>query len=139
MNITNTTELNIQDKWAIEGAHILASYVVRAVGGIGIVLNAFYAKLFFDKSLKHKIYDFFLCRVLCNAIVCLFVAGYVEICFECESYSYWYIFYEIYINANSIRVVSFASLISDIFLILNRYLEITKKILYFGKGCQKNY
>ncbi len=34
MNNTNTSELNIQDKWAIEGTHILASYVVRAVGGI---------------------------------------------------------------------------------------------------------
>ncbi len=137
MNNTNSTELNIQDEWAKEGAQILASYVVRAVGGFGIVLNAFYAKILFDKSLKHKIYDFFLCRVLCNGIVCLFVAGYIQMCFECESYSYWFIFYEIYINANGIRVVSFASLLSDIFLILNRYLEITKKNIVFWNRMSK--
>ncbi len=130
---------NIQNQWAIEGTSILSTYVIRVVGGIGIVLNAFYAKILFDKSLKHKIYDFFLCRVFCNAIVCLFVAGYVEMCFECESYSYWFTFYQIYINGIGLRIVSCASLISDIFLILNRYLEITKNGISIWKQMSKKF
>jgi hypothetical protein len=69
----------------------------------------------------------------------LFVAGYVETCFECESYSYWFAFYQIYINGIGLRIVSCASLLSDIFLILNRYLEITKKSISIWKQISKKF
>ncbi len=137
MNLSNTTELNIEYEWAIVGNYILENYIIRAIGGIGIVFNALYAKILLNKSLKHKIYDFFLCRVICNVIVCIFVAGNVERCFECESDSYWFLFYQYFINGIGIKIVSFASFISDIFLILNRYLEISKKNILFWKQMSK--
>ncbi len=72
-------------------------------------------------------YDFFWCRAICSFLVCLFAAGNVERCFNCVSDSYWYLVYQFFINSIGLRLFSAASLFSDIFLMLNRYLEITRK------------
>ena len=136
MNLTNTTESNIQ-YWAIDVTYILETYVIRVAGGIGVLLNALYFKILLDKRLKHKIYDFFLCRVLCSAIVCLFGVGNISKCFTCESDSYWFLIYQYYISGIGIRMALFASLISDIFLILNRYLQMTKRNSPFWKQISK--
>jgi len=136
MNKTNTTESNIQH-WAIDVTYILETYVIRVAGGIGIIFNALFFKILLDKSLKHKIYDFFFCRVLCGAIVCLFGVGNISKCFTCESDSYWFLMYQYYIYGIFIRIAFFGSLVLDIYIILYRYLEMTNRNSPFWKKMSK--
>jgi len=85
MNQSNTTELRIDYEWALKVTYVLETYVIRLVGASGLLLNAFSVKVLLDRSLRHKIYDFMLCRVLCSVVLCLFVAGYVEKCYKCQN------------------------------------------------------
>ena len=70
MNRTNITELNIDYQWAIQLTDIIETYVIRAIGVTGVLFNAFFLKVLFNKGLKHKLYDFMSqIKFLCNMIV----------------------------------------------------------------------
>jgi hypothetical protein len=132
MNSTaNTTGVDLQ--WAIDLTEIISNYVIRITGGAGILVNLLLAILLLNKRLKHKIYDYFWCRSICSLSVCILSAGYVGNCYNCVSDSYWFLFYQWYINFIGIRMFSLSCFISDIFLIVNRYLQITRKQNFFSK------
>jgi len=132
MNSTaNSTSLDLQ--WAIDLTEIINNYVIRITGGVGALANLLFVVLLLNKNLKHKIYDFFWCRSICNLLVCVLAAGYVSNCYDCESESYWFLFYQWHINFIGIRILSLSCFISDIFLIVNRYLQIIRKQNFFSK------
>jgi len=128
---TSTTGVDLQ--WAIDLTEIINNYVIRITGGVCTLANLLFAVLLLNKNLKHKIYDFFWCRSICNLSVCLLAAGYVGNCYDCESESYWFLFYQWYINFIGIRILSMSCFIADIFLIVNRYLQIIRKQNFFSK------
>ncbi len=125
MNSTFNTQADYH--WIKPATFIMENYAIRTIGGLGILINLLFTILLLHKSLVHKMYDFFWCRAICSFLVCLFAAGNVERCFNCVSDSYWYLVYQFFINSIGLRLFSAASLFSDIFLMLNRYLEITRK------------
>ncbi len=133
MNSLNNTGQDNVYHWTEQATDIVESYLIRIVGAIGVVFNVFFAVMLLNRSLKHKIYNFLWCRAVCNLSVCLLSAGFVKKCFVCEYDSYEFLFYQYYISTINSRVFSLASLISDLLLILNRFLEIVKKKSFLSK------
>ncbi len=133
MNSLNNTRQDNEYHWTEYTTDIVESYLIRIVGAIGVVFNVFFAVILLNRSLKHKIYNFLWCRAVCNLSVCILSAGFVKKCFVCEYDSYEFLFYQYYISTINSRVFSLASLMSDLFLILNRFLEIVKKKSFLFK------
>ncbi len=137
MNLTTIDIKESGQDWAKVGLFIIDTYLSRIAGGAGVLLNLLFAIMLLHKDLKHKIYDFFWCRCICNFMVCLLAVGYVSNCFSCLYESYWSAIYGWFIFATNLRVFSFASFVSDIFLVLNRFCEITKKDFFLAKMTKK--
>ncbi len=135
MNLSDFERLEVI--WIDRASDFINNYVIRIVGCLGILFNFFFAVMLTHKSLRHKIYDFFWCRVICNLISSMFAAGYLEKCFVCDYETFWFIFYQYYINSIGLRVVSFASLAAEILLILNRFSVIIKKDKFLTQMSKK--
>ncbi len=126
-NINSADNALSSYNWIDQAAYIINTYLIRTVGGFGVLINLFLCILLLHKTLVHKLYDFFWSRVFYNFLVCLFAAGHAEACFNCEFDSYWLIIYQYYINRNTGKLLLNASLISENFLTLNRFFEIINK------------
>jgi len=137
MNLTTIDIKESGEDWAKVGSFIIDRYLSRITGGLGVLLNFLFAIMLLHKDLKHKIYDFYWCRCICNLMVSLLVTGYVTNCFSCSYESYWSAIYGWYILTMNLRVFSLSSFISDIFLVLNRFCEITKKDFFLAKMTKK--
>ncbi len=53
--------------WAVQGTLILNIYVIRILGGLGVLVNLFFVFVFSYRTLQHKIYDFLWCRLFIKA------------------------------------------------------------------------
>ncbi len=126
-----TTEMNTENEsdvdWTDQAIFVLDNYVIRIAGSLGVLLNLFFAIVLRHKSLKNKLYDFFWCRVAINFLISVLVAGQLGNCFACEFSSYEVVIYQYHINALGLRLLKLSSLLSDLHLIVNRFLEITRK------------
>lgn len=133
MNKSNITITNIPDTghlWTETATDIIEAYLIRIVGAIGVCFNIFLAVILLNKRLKHNIYN---CRAVCSLSVSLLGLGFVRKCFVCENGNNWLAFYSFYISVITLRQCMLASLISDLFLISNRFLEIIKKKTFLSK------
>ena len=112
---------------------ILDIYVIRIVGALGIFFNIFNLVLLLHKSLKHSIYNFFWSRCFFNLVVCIFACGSpVLICLN-DEYEYLYIFYRVYISRTLLEAFLIISAVSDLLLIVSRYLAVIEKKNYFTR------
>jgi len=69
-------------------------------------------------------------------IACLQIAASNAFCFSCSFASEWLAYYS-WFSQMSIRILLLASFISDILLIVNRYLEIVQKATFLGRLSKK--
>ncbi len=136
MNSTLTVKPNsdAQLTWPLLASSIIDTYLTRAFGGIGICTNLLLVIVLLHKSLAHRIYTFFWCRVVSSLIVSIFGVALLPAC-SCYD-AYWLILYRLLTNLGS-RGALIASFICDIFLMLDRYSEITKKKNYINKMPRK--
>ncbi len=116
----------------IEIRDIVINYVIRGISGIGIFFNIFSLTVVLHKSLKHNFYDFLRCRCICNLIVCILTIFYGRLVLENCPVNYQWLYFAWFINVQ-IRLVLLASSISDILLIINRYVTIydMKKSVFY--------
>ena len=131
MNSLDTLDVKLH--WLINATEIIETYFIRIFGGIGVLFNLYFAYILLHKGLKDKIYGYFWSRAICHFIVSLFAASYMGNCISCPGTSYWLQFYKYYVASIGIRISSLASLISDLFLIFNRYFEITRINNYISR------
>jgi len=126
-------------EWVSVAASIIDNYLIRITGGIGVLINLFFAILLFRKnsSNKHSIYSFFWCRTIFNLIVCVLTAGYISNCTSCLNDSYWLAFYRWFVITINLRVSLLATFICDLFLVFNRFCQIKKSFLFFTKMSKK--
>jgi len=135
-NTSNSTLVVPVYPWAVQGTYILDNIVSRSIGGIGILVNLFFAIILIHRTLRHKIYDFLWCRQFTSLLTCLSVVASYGFCFDCDYDSEWLVYYSWYIVI-AIRAFSLASFISDILLIFNRYFEISRKTAFLRRLSKK--
>ncbi len=120
MNITDLSSIAFP-------AYFQVGVVYRCLGFIGLLSNSFTLYLLSHKNMIHPMYAFLWCRTFCNLIVCLFACGWVHPLAIDEPDTYANKFYMLYVIAIPTRIAFFASAISDIILILNRFFIITER------------
>ena len=105
-------------------SNIIGYYVITAISLIGLILNVLNIKLLMHKSLKHEFYRYLMCKSILDSIVCLFGVGYLNNnCLQCfPSYisTYGVLFYRLYVIKIPLRMILVASVLSEVFLTLNR-------------------
>ena len=129
MDINNETDTY----WIDQAVFIVDNYLIRIVGGFGVLFNLFFAIVIRHKSLKNKLHDLFWCRAAVNFSLSILVVGQLGNCFTCEFSSYELVFYQFHICALGIRSLKLSSLLSDLHLITNRFLEIIRKKNFIQK------
>jgi len=86
-----------------------------------------------NKTLIHPIYNFTWGRTFCNWFVCFLGCGWVQTLNYDQPGGYYQRAYGLYVFGIFIRIAFFASSISDLMLILNRYLVITEQRVWLLK------
>jgi hypothetical protein len=108
-------------------------YTNRIIGFIGLILNSMGLVIMLNRTLIHPMYNFTWGRTFCNWIVCLFDCGWVQTLDFDKPGDYYERLYQVYIFGIPIRIAFFASSISDLILILNRYFVITERRVWLLK------
>jgi len=102
-------------------------YMTRTIGFLGLLLNSLGLFIILNKALIHPIYNFTWGRTFCNWVVCILGCGWVQ----SEDFdvpgTYYQRAYSVYVIGIPTRIALFASSISDVMLILNRYFVITEQ------------
>jgi len=102
-------------------------YMTRTIGFMGLLLNSLGLIIILNKTLIHPIYNFTWGRTFCNWFVCFLGCGWVQsVDFDVPGLYYQRV-YSVYVVGIPSRIALFASSISDVMLILNRYFVITEK------------
>ena len=102
---------------------IIGYYVIPLVSLIGIILNSLLGFILKNNDLKHGLYKYIFVKSVIDIVVCVLGSIYIKtLCFRCGNYEYERQFYAWYIVIINIRIVFTMSSISEIYLILNRYL-----------------
>ena len=106
---------------------IIETYLVKIVSLFGFIFNAFNLMIISSKELKHYLYNFIWCKLFFNLIDC--VLGMINIGYECPEscQSDYYTIFLSWANGITIRNVFIMSQLTDILLMLNRYLLFTNK------------
>ncbi len=108
-------------------------YINRIIGFLGVILNSLGILIMLNKTLIHPIYNFTWGRTFCNWLVCLLGCGWVQTLHFDKPGGYYQKIYQVYIFGFSLRMTFFASSISDLILILNRYFVITEQRVWLLK------
>jgi len=108
-------------------------YINRMIGFLGVILNSLGLVIMLNKTLIHPIYNFTWGRTFCNWLVCLLGCGWVQTLNHEQPGGYYQKFYQAYIFGIPSRIAFFASSISDLILILNRYFVITERKVWLLK------
>jgi len=108
-------------------------YVNRIIGFLGVILNSMGLFIMLNRTLIHPMYNFTWGRTFCNWLVCLFDCGWVQTLDFDKPGGYYERLYQVYVFGIPIRIAFFASSISDLMLILNRYFVITERSVWLLK------
>ena len=129
---------SVRLQWTLQqAAYIIDNYLIGTAGGIVVHFNLLFSILLLNKQLKHRIYNYFWCRTICNLIVCLLASGYVTNCNTCLEVVYWHVAYKWFVIGVNLRVAGLAPFNCDIYLLLNRFCEIIKNNSFFTKMSKK--
>jgi len=124
MNTTNNTNSSLEFQFI---------YVKRMIGFLGVILNSLGLYIILNRTLVHPMYNFTWGRTFCNLLVCLFTCGYVPVLEFDQPGGYYQRAYGLYVFSIPLRIAFFASSISDLILILNRYFVITERKVWLLK------
>jgi len=108
-------------------------YTNRIIGFLGLILNSLGLFILLNRTLVHPMYSFTWARTFCNWLVCLFTCGYVPVLEFDQPGGYYQRAYGLYVFSLPLRISFFASSISDLLLILNRYFVITERRVWLLK------
>jgi len=108
-------------------------YINRIIGFLGVILNSLGLIIMINKTLIHPMYKFTWGRTFCNWFVCFLGCGWVQTLTYGQPGGYYQKVYQMYIFGFPLRMVFFASTISDLILILNRYFIITEQKVWLLK------
>jgi len=97
------------------------------IGFLGVILNLLGILMMLNKTLIHPMYNFTWCRTFCNWLVCFLGCGWVQTLDYDQPGGFYQRAYGLYVFGIFIRIAFFASSISDLILILNRYFVITEQ------------
>jgi len=103
------------------------TYINRIIGFLGMILNSLEILIMLNKTLFHPIYNFNWGRTFCNWLVCLLGCGWVQALDYEKPGGYYQKAYCVYVFGITSRIAFFASSISHLILILNRYFVITER------------
>jgi len=110
-----------------------STYINRMISFLGVILNSLGLVIMMNKTLIHPMYNFTWGRTFCNWLVCLLGCGWVQTLNIDQPGGYYQRAYSMYAFAIPIRIALFASSISDLMLILNRYFVITERNVWLLK------
>jgi len=108
-------------------------YMNRMIGFLGVILNSLGILIMLNKTLIHPMYNFTWGRTFCDLLVCFLGCGWVQTLNYDQPGGYYQRAYGLYIFGIPIRIAFFASSISDVMLILNRYFVITERRVWVLK------
>jgi len=108
-------------------------YVNRMISFLGLILNSLGLHIMLNKTLVHPMYNFTWGRTFCNWLVCLLGCGWVQTLDYDQPGEYVQKMYQVYIFGFPLRMAYFASSVSDVMLILNRYFVITERRVWLLK------
>ena len=113
MNLSSVYTLqSVRLQWTLQqAAYIIDNYLIGTAGGGGVHFNLLFSILLLNKQLKHRIYNYFWCRTICNLIVCLLASGYVTNCNTCLEVVYWHVAYKWFVIWVNLRVAGLAPFI----------------------------
>lgn len=110
-----------------DASDIIQSYVIKSISALGIVFNIFSIILLLRKVSTQQIYKFVFCKFFCNTFICSIGLFYSNIiCPKLCEIRYTDLFVQIFISGLPLRIAILASSISDIILLLNRYLILKR-------------
>jgi len=109
------------------------NYINRIIGFLGVILNSLGLVIMINKTLIHPMYKFTWGRTFCNWFICFLGCGWVQTLTYGQPGGYYQKVYQMYIFGFPLRMVFFASSISDLILILNRYFVITERKVWLLK------
>jgi hypothetical protein len=106
---------------------------IRVISGIGIVFNIITLIVLFNKKYKHKFYDFLRCRCISYLVVCIYGVLFKNFTETNEVDDYLYILVDWFVIFLPIRITFLASAITDILLVLNRFVNLCdrKTIIFY--------
>ena len=135
-NLTNTSDsfFHVVD----QVSDFIGFYVITSVCVIGIITNLGFLKMLSNKKLKHKFHQNLWVKTFCDLIVCMVGVGLLNSgCLTCEvKNSYWTLVYNLLITKLFFRISTYASTYAEIYLLLNRCINLFKPkntFLYFNK------
>ncbi len=108
-------------------------YINRIIDFLGVIFNSLGLVIMINKTLIHPMYNFTWGRTFCNWFVCFLGCGWVQTLNYDQPGGYYQKVYQMYIFCFPLRMVFFASTISDLILILNRYFVITEQKVWLLK------
>jgi hypothetical protein len=109
------------------------TYINRIIGFLGVILNSLGILIMLNKTLIHPMYNFTWGRTFCSWLVCLLGCGWVQALDYEKPGGYYQKAYCVYVFGITNRIAFFASSISDLILILNRYFVITERRVWLLK------
>ncbi|MFT4802063.1 MAG: hypothetical protein ACI93N_001838 [Flavobacteriaceae bacterium] len=123
-NITSVIQRDyIKSILAVE--ELLETYINRVICGIGIILNLFFLCVLYKPKIIYKISSYLWCRTFCNLIVCILGVAFTDYYHEEKRIGSLAFFeHEVFIIATLIRIAFMASILSDILVILNKFLML---------------
>ncbi len=107
-------------------------YITRTIGFMGLLLNSLGLIIILNKTLIHPIYNFTWGRTFCNWFVSFLGCGWVQFLDFDVPGSYYQRAYSVYVIGIPSRIALFASSISDVMLILNRYFVIIEQRVWLS-------
>ena len=119
---------------------IISLYAIPIIGGIGVITNISFLIILSHKSLKHRIYQDFWIKTFFDLIVCIIGIAHFNnnclICMNTEDTHYWILIYNFIIRALPQNSAFLASAYSEIYLILNRCINLfnPKHEIFFKKN-----
>lgn len=120
----------------------ITNYSNSVLSAVGTLFNLITIIILSRPTFEHTFYDFLQCRSICNLVVCLFGIFFQELpCRMCPS-NYRRLFCDYYVILTQMRAAFLASSISDILLVLNRFVtlhawsgsifnRLSKKVLFY--------
>ena len=122
-NMSNITQLQTNNNYYEIIADIFGYYIISFVGFMGIIFNSFLSYILRSKNLKHSFYKYIFVKAIIDTVVSLFGLVYFKSnCQNCRSRSYAYLIHQWFVVLINVRIAFMMSSISEIYLILNRYL-----------------
>ena len=119
---------------------IISLYAIPIISGIGLIANTSFLIILSNKSLKHRIYQDFWIKTFFDLIVCFIgIAHFNNNCLVCMNTGdtqYWILTYNFMIRALPQNSAFLASTYSEVYLILNRCINLfnpRNKTLHFKK------